>query len=109
MRVVYTDEALRDIDEISAWLTVHYPGLGAAVERRIRLVVAQSRAGRTACAARVIARAFALRRSAAIRTRFSTAFAGTRWRFSMSTTRRGSLGTKTVEQAQPGTSGKLTP
>lgn len=40
MKVAYTDEALRDIDEISAWLRVHYPGLGAAVERRIRLVVA---------------------------------------------------------------------
>jgi plasmid stabilization system protein ParE len=40
MKVVYTDEALRDIDEIAAWLKAHYPGLGAAVERRIRLVVA---------------------------------------------------------------------
>jgi toxin ParE1/3/4 len=39
MKVVYTDQALRDIDEITAWLTLHYPGIGAAVERRIRLVV----------------------------------------------------------------------
>lgn len=40
MKVVYTEEALRDIDGISAWLAVHYPGVGAAVEQRIRLVVA---------------------------------------------------------------------
>ena len=40
MRVVYTDEALRDLDEITLWLKAHYPGVGAAVERRLRLVVA---------------------------------------------------------------------
>ncbi len=40
MKVVYTDAALRDLDEIAAWLTTHYPGLGAAVERRVRIVVA---------------------------------------------------------------------
>lgn len=40
MKVVYTDEALRDIDEITVWLKIHYPGIGSAVERRIRLVVA---------------------------------------------------------------------
>lgn len=40
MKVVYTDAALRDLDEISLWLTAHYPGLGVAVERRLRLVVA---------------------------------------------------------------------
>ena len=33
MKVVFTDEALRDIDDISGWLSVHYPGLGAAVAR----------------------------------------------------------------------------
>jgi len=40
MKVVYTDAALRDLDDITNWLTAHYPGLGAAVERRLRIVVA---------------------------------------------------------------------
>jgi plasmid stabilization system protein ParE len=40
VKVVYTDAALRDLDDISIWLTAHYPGIGAAVERRLRLVVA---------------------------------------------------------------------
>ena len=40
MKVVHIGEALRDIDEIAGWLKAHYPGTGAAVERRIRLVVA---------------------------------------------------------------------
>jgi len=40
MKVVYTDAALRDLDDITVWLKAHYPGLGAVVERRIRLVVA---------------------------------------------------------------------
>ena len=40
MKVVYTDAALRDLDDISIWLNAHYPGTGAAVERRLRLVVA---------------------------------------------------------------------
>lgn len=40
MKVVYTDSALHDLDEIAVWLKAHYPGLGKAVERRLRLVVA---------------------------------------------------------------------
>jgi len=40
MKVVYTDDALRDLDEITLWLKSHYPGVGTAVERRLRLVVA---------------------------------------------------------------------
>ena len=40
MKVVYTDAALADLDDITLWLTANYPGLGAAVERRLRLVVA---------------------------------------------------------------------
>lgn len=40
MKVVYTDAALRDLDDITIWLTAHYHGLGAAVERRLRIVVA---------------------------------------------------------------------
>jgi toxin ParE1/3/4 len=40
MKVVYTDAALRDLDDITIWLKGRYPGLGTAVERRLRLVVA---------------------------------------------------------------------
>jgi toxin ParE1/3/4 len=40
MKVVYTDAALADLDDITLWLTAHYPRIGAAVERRLRLVVA---------------------------------------------------------------------
>ncbi len=40
MKVVFTDAALHDIDEITVWLKAHYPGVGNAVERRLRLVVA---------------------------------------------------------------------
>src|SRR5262245_42032773 len=39
MKVVFTDEALRDLDDITDWVALHYPGLGAALERRLRLVV----------------------------------------------------------------------
>jgi len=40
MKVVYTDAALADLDDITLWLSANYPGLGSAVERRLRLVVA---------------------------------------------------------------------
>jgi toxin ParE1/3/4 len=40
MKVVYTDAALHDLDEMTVWLKAHYPGVGKAVERRLRLVVA---------------------------------------------------------------------
>ena len=40
MKIVYTDAALHDLDAMTAWLTTHYPGLGAAVERRMRFVLA---------------------------------------------------------------------
>ncbi len=40
MKVIYTDAALRDLDDITIWLTAHYPGIGSAIERRLRLVVA---------------------------------------------------------------------
>ena len=39
MKVVYTDPALRDLEEITAWLSKHYPRLGRSVERRLRIVV----------------------------------------------------------------------
>jgi len=40
MRVVYTEEALKDLDAIAGWLIAHYPAVAPAVERRIRSVVA---------------------------------------------------------------------
>lgn len=40
MKVVYTEPALRDLDDITLWLKQNYPGLGRAVERRLRVVVA---------------------------------------------------------------------
>jgi plasmid stabilization system protein ParE len=39
MKVVFTEDALRDLEEITAWLRTHYPGLGLAVERRMRTMV----------------------------------------------------------------------
>jgi toxin ParE1/3/4 len=40
MKVVYTEEALKDLDAIADWLIVHYPAVAPVVERRIRSVVA---------------------------------------------------------------------
>lgn len=40
MKVVYTEEALKDLDAIADWLIAHYPAVAPAVERRIRSVVA---------------------------------------------------------------------
>jgi len=39
MKVLYTEEALKDLDAIASWLIVHYPTIAPAVERRIRYVV----------------------------------------------------------------------
>jgi plasmid stabilization system protein ParE len=39
MKVVWTDEALRDLDEIAEYVTVHYPTVAPAVGLRIRAVV----------------------------------------------------------------------
>ena len=36
MKVVYTQGALRDIEEITTFLRGNYPGAGAAVDRRIK-------------------------------------------------------------------------
>ena len=41
MKVIYTEEALKDLDEIADWLAVHYPAVAPAVEQRIRAVVAR--------------------------------------------------------------------
>ena len=40
MNVVYTEPALADLEEIAAWLSEHYPGLGRTVEHRLKIVVA---------------------------------------------------------------------
>jgi toxin ParE1/3/4 len=40
MKIVYTEEALKDLDAIADWLIVHYPTVAPAVERRIRSIVA---------------------------------------------------------------------
>ncbi|HZE54925.1 MAG TPA: type II toxin-antitoxin system RelE/ParE family toxin [Bradyrhizobium sp.] len=39
MKVVYTDEALKDLDAIANWLIANYPAVAPAVERRIRTVI----------------------------------------------------------------------
>jgi toxin ParE1/3/4 len=40
MKVVFTDEALKDLDEIAEWLAIHYPTIAPAVEQRMRTLVA---------------------------------------------------------------------
>ena len=44
MKVVWTEDALRDLDEIADYLTTHFPTVAPALELRIRAVV--SRIGR---------------------------------------------------------------
>jgi plasmid stabilization system protein ParE len=41
MKVVYTDAALQDLDDIANWLAANYPAIAPVVERRIRAVVAR--------------------------------------------------------------------
>ena len=41
MKVVYTDEALRDLDEILDYIASHYPTISASFEMRLRTVVAR--------------------------------------------------------------------
>jgi plasmid stabilization system protein ParE len=40
MKVVYTEDALNDLDAIADWLIIHYPAVAPAFERRIRRAVA---------------------------------------------------------------------
>jgi toxin ParE1/3/4 len=40
VKVVYTEPALSDLNEITVYLKQHYPGLGRTVERRLKVVVA---------------------------------------------------------------------
>lgn len=39
MKVVFTEPALRDLEEIAAWLREHYPGQGRSVARRLGIIV----------------------------------------------------------------------
>lgn len=39
MKVVYTDDAITDLDSISEWLAIHYPTIAPLVARRIQSVV----------------------------------------------------------------------
>jgi len=41
MRVVLTEPALEDIEEIRAYLAIHYPQVAPSVERRFRLAFAR--------------------------------------------------------------------
>ena len=41
MKVVYTDEALRDLDEILTYITANYPTAYAPFEKRLRTAVAR--------------------------------------------------------------------
>jgi toxin ParE1/3/4 len=40
MKIVWTEDALRDLDEIATYLAVHYPSIAPAVERRVKTAVA---------------------------------------------------------------------
>ncbi len=40
MKVVYTEDALNDLDAIADWLIIHYPAVTPAFERGIRRAVA---------------------------------------------------------------------
>jgi toxin ParE1/3/4 len=39
MRVIYTDEALRDLDGILTYIGKHYPGVSVSFENRLRATV----------------------------------------------------------------------
>jgi plasmid stabilization system protein ParE len=39
MRVRYTDEALRDLDEILSYIAIHYPDVFISFEKRLRSAV----------------------------------------------------------------------
>lgn len=38
MKVIYTDEALRDLDEILTFIGLNYPSVSAAFQRRLRAI-----------------------------------------------------------------------
>jgi toxin ParE1/3/4 len=39
MRIVFTDEALRDLDEILDFIAAHYPTIASSFQQRLRTVV----------------------------------------------------------------------
>jgi toxin ParE1/3/4 len=39
MRIVFTDEALRDLDEILDFIAAHYPTIASSFQQRLRAVV----------------------------------------------------------------------
>ena len=41
MKVVYTDEALRDLDEILTFIASNYPAISGSFERRLRALMAR--------------------------------------------------------------------
>ena len=41
MRVVFTDAALDDLRDIASYLSANYPSAAAAVDRRLRIVIAR--------------------------------------------------------------------
>jgi toxin ParE1/3/4 len=41
MKVVFTDAAVDDLRSIAAYLAANYPSVAAAVERRLRIVIAR--------------------------------------------------------------------
>jgi toxin ParE1/3/4 len=92
MKVVYTDEALRDLDAIADWLIVHYPAVAPVIERRIRSVVAHI--ARWPESSRRSARRPGVRAVSLGRYPYKIFYAlpTTRWRYSTSITPRGSRG-----------------
>jgi toxin ParE1/3/4 len=38
MKVIYTDEALRDLDEVLTFIASNYPGITSAFQERLRMV-----------------------------------------------------------------------
>jgi plasmid stabilization system protein ParE len=38
MKVIYTDEALRDLDQILEFIELHYPAISVAFEERLRAI-----------------------------------------------------------------------
>jgi plasmid stabilization system protein ParE len=38
MKVIYTDEALRDLDDILEFIELHYPAISVAFEERLRAI-----------------------------------------------------------------------
>ena len=73
MKVLYTDEALRDLDEILEFIELNYPTITAAFERRVRAIERRIAKWPKSAAEVDSVRAFASFRSFNIRTSFFTA------------------------------------